>query len=235
MFDPTTLVGFHTWLSLIALGAGLIVAAGLFRGQNHPTWTALFLATAVGTERDRLPLPVFRRSAVPRGRRDRARRAGGGGPCALCLSSRRPVAADLRRDGRCERLLPRLRRYRAGLPEDPRASCERSDGDRNPVHCSAVRRARRIPGASHRRRTSLPALRRRDTPLAGLSAAHPSTSGSPLKHSRSRTPRSRCLGPLAMGMRLARNPCERSAVSRQARLAGAFRRSSGHASCRPRR
>ena len=49
MFDPTTLVGFHTWLSLIALGAGLIVAAGLFRGQNHPTWTALFLATAVGT------------------------------------------------------------------------------------------------------------------------------------------------------------------------------------------
>jgi hypothetical protein len=49
MFDPTTLVGFHTWLSLIALGAGLIVAAGLARGQNYPTWTALFLATAVGT------------------------------------------------------------------------------------------------------------------------------------------------------------------------------------------
>ena len=24
MFDPTTLVGFHTWLSLIALGAGVV-------------------------------------------------------------------------------------------------------------------------------------------------------------------------------------------------------------------
>jgi hypothetical protein len=49
MFDPTTLVGFHTWLSLIALGAGLVVTGGLLRGRTVPGWTGVFLVTAVGT------------------------------------------------------------------------------------------------------------------------------------------------------------------------------------------
>jgi hypothetical protein len=49
MFDPTTLVGFHTWLSLIALGAGLVVTGGLVRGRTVPGWTGVFLVTAVGT------------------------------------------------------------------------------------------------------------------------------------------------------------------------------------------
>jgi hypothetical protein len=49
MFDPTTLVGFHTWLSLIALGAGLAVTGGLLRGRALPGWTGVFLTTALGT------------------------------------------------------------------------------------------------------------------------------------------------------------------------------------------
>lgn len=49
MFDPTTLVGFHTWLSLIAIAAGIPVITGLFGGRVTPVWTEIFLATAVLT------------------------------------------------------------------------------------------------------------------------------------------------------------------------------------------
>jgi hypothetical protein len=49
MFDPTALVGFHTWLSLVALGAGLVVAGGLLRGRSLPGWTGVFFVTAVAT------------------------------------------------------------------------------------------------------------------------------------------------------------------------------------------
>jgi hypothetical protein len=49
MFDPTTLVGFHTWLSLVALASGLVVTAGLLRGRSLPGSTGVFLATAVAT------------------------------------------------------------------------------------------------------------------------------------------------------------------------------------------
>lgn len=46
MFDPTTLTGFHTWLSIVALVAGLVLIRDLLRGERS-RWTALFLATAV--------------------------------------------------------------------------------------------------------------------------------------------------------------------------------------------
>jgi uncharacterized membrane protein len=49
MFDPTTFVGFHTWLSLIAIVAGFPVAAGLLKGHTVPRWTGIFLATAFAT------------------------------------------------------------------------------------------------------------------------------------------------------------------------------------------
>jgi uncharacterized membrane protein len=49
MFDPTTFVGFHTWLSLIAIAAGFPVAAGLLRGHTSPRWTGIFLSTAFAT------------------------------------------------------------------------------------------------------------------------------------------------------------------------------------------
>ncbi len=49
MFDPTTFVGFHTWLSLIAIVAGFPVAAGLLRGHVSPRWTGIFLSTAFAT------------------------------------------------------------------------------------------------------------------------------------------------------------------------------------------
>jgi uncharacterized membrane protein len=49
MFDPTTFVGFHTWLSLIAIVAGFPVAAGLLKGHTVPNWTGIFLATAFAT------------------------------------------------------------------------------------------------------------------------------------------------------------------------------------------
>ena len=58
MFDPTTLVGFHTWLSLIALATGFVVTAGLLSGRSLPGWTGVFLATAVATSVTGFPLPA---------------------------------------------------------------------------------------------------------------------------------------------------------------------------------
>jgi len=49
MFDPTTFVGFHTWLSLIAIVAGLPVTVGLLHGHTRPGWTGIFLSTAFAT------------------------------------------------------------------------------------------------------------------------------------------------------------------------------------------
>jgi len=49
MFDPTTFTGIHTWLSLVALGTGIIVVIGLFGAREFRPWSALFLATAVAT------------------------------------------------------------------------------------------------------------------------------------------------------------------------------------------
>ena len=49
MFDPTTFVGFHTWLSLIAIAAGFPVTAGLLHGHTRPGWTGVFLSTAFAT------------------------------------------------------------------------------------------------------------------------------------------------------------------------------------------
>lgn len=49
MFDPTTLTGFHTWLSLIAIVAGLFVIMGFLKGTACPKGMGLFLLTAVAT------------------------------------------------------------------------------------------------------------------------------------------------------------------------------------------
>jgi hypothetical protein len=49
MFDPTTLTGFHTWLSIIAIITGIIAVAGLVGGAVKPFWTEVFLLTAVLT------------------------------------------------------------------------------------------------------------------------------------------------------------------------------------------
>ena len=49
MFNPATFVGFHTWLSLLAIIAGFPVAAGLLRGHTRPRWTGIFLSTAFAT------------------------------------------------------------------------------------------------------------------------------------------------------------------------------------------
>jgi hypothetical protein len=57
MFDPATLVGFHTWLSLIALAAGMVVMIGVIRGRPRPAWTAAFLLTALGTSATGFALP----------------------------------------------------------------------------------------------------------------------------------------------------------------------------------
>ncbi|WNJ88414.1 hypothetical protein [Bosea sp. 685] len=49
MFDPTSFVGFHTWLSIIAILAGIPVAIGLLKGHTVPRWTGVYLATAFAT------------------------------------------------------------------------------------------------------------------------------------------------------------------------------------------
>lgn len=49
MFDPTSFVGFHTWLSLIAIVAGFPMMMGLLRGFTRPGWTGVYLSTAFAT------------------------------------------------------------------------------------------------------------------------------------------------------------------------------------------
>ncbi len=49
MFDPTTLVGFHTWLSLVGIAAGVVVVTGLISGAGTALWTSVFLITAILT------------------------------------------------------------------------------------------------------------------------------------------------------------------------------------------
>ena len=49
VLDPTTLVGFHTWVSLIAIVAGFPAAAALLKGHLSPRWNGIFLWTAIAT------------------------------------------------------------------------------------------------------------------------------------------------------------------------------------------
>ena len=60
IFDVTTLLGFHTVVSLIALVAGLVVALGMLGGHTLPGMTALFLATAILTSATGFLFPVDR-------------------------------------------------------------------------------------------------------------------------------------------------------------------------------
>lgn len=46
MFDITTLTGFHTIMSFIGLGAGIVVVIGLFGSQRLALWTAIYFVTA---------------------------------------------------------------------------------------------------------------------------------------------------------------------------------------------
>lgn len=58
MFDPTTLLGFHTWLSLVAIVAGVPVTMGLLQGHTKPGWTGVFLSTAFATSATGFALPA---------------------------------------------------------------------------------------------------------------------------------------------------------------------------------
>ena len=50
MFDPTTYVGIHTWLSLVAIAIGFLVVAALFNGRVAAGGaTGIFLSTALLT------------------------------------------------------------------------------------------------------------------------------------------------------------------------------------------
>jgi hypothetical protein len=47
--DPSTLIGFHTDLSLIAIVTGALAVLGLFAARESAVWTVLFLLTATAT------------------------------------------------------------------------------------------------------------------------------------------------------------------------------------------
>ena len=50
----------HVLLSLVGIGSGLVVLAGLIAGQRREGWTALFLATTVATSVTGLGFPFDR-------------------------------------------------------------------------------------------------------------------------------------------------------------------------------
>lgn len=49
VLDPTSLIGFHTWLSLLAIIAGFPMAAALLKGHLSQRWNGIFLSTAIAT------------------------------------------------------------------------------------------------------------------------------------------------------------------------------------------
>lgn len=58
IFNPTTLVGIHSLLSLIALAVGIPVVLGLLRGEDRPQAALLFLTTALLTNASGFILPA---------------------------------------------------------------------------------------------------------------------------------------------------------------------------------
>ncbi|TCT00996.1 hypothetical protein [Aquabacter spiritensis] len=58
MFDPTTLVGFHTWLSLFAIVFGALGVAAALSGNGASIWVPPFLATAILTSATGYLLPA---------------------------------------------------------------------------------------------------------------------------------------------------------------------------------
>lgn len=58
MFDPTTLLGFHTIISLIAIGTGIPAVLALLGLRLSIVWTWLFLLTAVATSATGFLFPV---------------------------------------------------------------------------------------------------------------------------------------------------------------------------------
>ncbi len=58
IFDPTTLLGIHSLLSLVALAVGVPVVLGLLQGHDRPREAAVFLATALATNLTGFALPA---------------------------------------------------------------------------------------------------------------------------------------------------------------------------------
>lgn len=58
IFDPTTLVGLHSLLSVVALLAGIVTVAALLGGADLPRWRQLFVWTAVLTSASGFVLPA---------------------------------------------------------------------------------------------------------------------------------------------------------------------------------
>ena len=58
MFGMTPEVLVHVQISLVGIGSGLVVMAGLVRGQRLEGWTTLFLATTVATSVTGFLLPA---------------------------------------------------------------------------------------------------------------------------------------------------------------------------------
>ena len=54
----TTLTFVHTVLSLIGIGSGLVVVAGLLRAERRDGWTAIFLLTTLATSATGFALPA---------------------------------------------------------------------------------------------------------------------------------------------------------------------------------
>jgi hypothetical protein len=160
MFDPTTLVGFHTWLSLIALASGFVVLAGLIHGQELPLWTTTFLATAVGTSVTGFLFPF--NGFLP---------SHGVGVIALVVLLVALLARYAFRLAAAwrwiyaativERLFSRLRRHRAGISEDSRSQRPRTDPIGSAVRRHAARSARSLRRTGPRSREVIPNTRRK--------------------------------------------------------------------------
>lgn len=60
VFDITTMLGFHTVISLVALAAGVVVVIGMAGNNAMPGMTALFLVTAILTSVTGFLLPADR-------------------------------------------------------------------------------------------------------------------------------------------------------------------------------
>lgn len=60
MFSLSAFTTFHTVLSLIALGAGIIVVLGMCFSQMMPKWTMFYLVTSLGTDLTGFAFPFIK-------------------------------------------------------------------------------------------------------------------------------------------------------------------------------
>ena len=149
----------HVIISLIGIGAGLVVLLGMFKSNRLEGWTAIFLKHHSVNQRDWVHVSFGKDWAAAHRRRYIACGAGDRPRRALHVSPRGIVALDLRRHCSPSALSQRVRRGRANISEGAilqracadtvgTAVCHRARARAVGLYCSRLLRGKSVPSAN---------------------------------------------------------------------------------------